>query len=83
LFQEPNEVLHDRECRSSAGWRQGGWKGDRNHANRKAEVAWNGRGHYSSGAWVNYDETSWLFPSATFVAYQKDLPASAAPGKLR
>ncbi|EHR02944.1 hypothetical protein [Bradyrhizobium sp. WSM471] len=57
-------------------------KGDRNYANRKAQVAWNGRGRYSSGAWVNYDDTSWLFPSDTFVAYQKDFPASGAVGRL-
>jgi hypothetical protein len=58
-------------------------KGDRQHANRKADVAWDGPGHYSSGAWVNYDETSWLFPSETFVAYQKDFPARAVRGRLR
>jgi len=57
-------------------------KQDRKHANRHAQVAWEGRGHYSSGAWVNYDETSWLFPSDTFVAYQKDFPATRAVGRF-
>lgn len=56
-------------------------KGDRDHANRKADVAWEGRGRRSSGAWVNYDDTSWLFPSDTFVAYQKDFPASGVLGR--
>jgi len=52
--------------------------GDPNHAVQKAQVAWDGPGHYSSGAWVNYMATDWLFPSDTYAAYQKDFATSAA-----
>ena len=52
--------------------------GDPNHAIQKAQVAWDGPGHYSSGAWVNYVALDWLFPSDTYSAYQKDFAAGAA-----
>jgi hypothetical protein len=51
-------------------------RGDRDRPNREANVFGLLGVIGVSGARVNYDDTSWLFPSDIFPAYQKDFPAS-------